>query len=201
MNVRSDLPRVEGVTPGVDKGSVRVWDPIVRLFHWTVVAGCAVNLLLENGGKVHRVVGYVVATAVGVRIVWGFVSHGHARFSAFTPRPAMLGKYLRQLFANREPRYIGHNPAGSIMILALIGLLIAVSITGWMLGLDRYFGNETLGAIHEACAMTILPLVGMHVLAAVFESFRHRENLVKSMFTGRKRKAAGSDVNDAIDTR
>jgi cytochrome b len=86
------------------------------------------------------------------------------------------------------------------MILLLLGSLIAVSITGWMMGLDRFFGNETLEELHETFAMAIMVLAGIHVAAAVFESVRHRENLIKAMFTGRKRKPTGTDVDHAIDS-
>jgi cytochrome b len=200
MSARSESSQNRIASTHSDLGLTRVWDPVVRLFHWTVVAGCAINLILEDGNKFHRAVGNVVAAAVAVRVVWGFVGAGHARFSDFIPRPAALLGYLRQLVSRSEPRFIGHNPAGSVMILLLLGSLIAVSITGWMMGLDRFFGNETLEELHENFAMAILVLAGIHVAAAVFESVRHRENLIKAMFTGRKRKPTGTDVDHAIDS-
>jgi cytochrome b len=201
MNARSESSQNQLAATQRDPGTIRVWDPVVRLFHWTVVAGCAINLIVEDGNEFHRAVGYVVAAAVAVRVVWGFVGAGHARFSDFVPRPAVLVGYMRQLVSRSEPRFIGHNPAGAVMILALLGSLIGVSITGWMMGLDRFFGNETLEELHETFAMTILVLAGFHVAAAIFESVRHRENLIKSMFTGRKRKPTGADVDHAIDSR
>jgi len=200
MSARSEFSPNHIESNQSDPGSIRVWDPVVRLFHWTVVAGCAINLIFEDGNKFHRAVGYVVAAAVAVRLVWGFAGKGHARFADFIPRPAALVKYLRQLVSRSEPRFIGHNPAGSVMILLLLGSLIAVSITGWMMGLDRFFGDETLEELHETFAMAILVLAGIHVAAAVFESVRHRENLIKAMFTGRKRKPTGTDVDHAIDS-
>lgn len=200
MSTQSESTQPRTPSSPSDPGSVRVWDPVVRLSHWTVVAGCSINLMFENGGIFHRAVGYAVATAAAIRIVWGFLGRGHARFSTFIPRPAALGKYLRQLYRNREPRYVGHNPAGAIMSLALLALLVGISTTGWMLGLDRYYGNHKLQALHEGFAMAVLPLVGVHVLAAVFESLRHHENLFKAMVTGRKRRAAGDDIDRAIDS-
>jgi cytochrome b len=172
----------------------------VRLFHWSVVAGCTINLIMEEGNKLHRAVGYMVAAAVVVRVLWGFVGTRHARFTSFIPTPATLLGYLRALISRTEPRYIGHNPAGSIMIMALLGSLVAVSVTGWMMGLDRYFGNELLEELHETFAMTIAVLAGIHVAAAIFESIRHRENLIKAMFTGKKRKPTGTDVDHATDS-
>lgn len=182
------------------EGTVRVWDPVVRLFHWTVAGGCAVNLLLEGGGRLHRGIGYAVAAAVAIRVIWGLIGRGHARFASFVPRPRELWGYLRELRRAREPRYVGHNPAGAVMILVLLAALAGISVTGWMLRLDAYFGNQTLESLHEGMATALLTLVALHVLAAIVESVRHRENLIKSMWTGRKRAAAGRDVDNAVDS-
>ena len=73
------------------ENSVTVWDPVVRIFHWTVVAGCLANLfILEDGGRAHEVIGYAVAAVLVVRIVWGFVGTRHARFEDFVPGPHRL---------------------------------------------------------------------------------------------------------------
>jgi cytochrome b len=168
--------------------TLMVWDPLVRLFHWTVVAGCVVNsFVFEDGKTVHRYVGYVVAGALAIRILWGFVGTAHARFTDFVPGPARLIDYLRAMLAGREPRHVGHNPAASVMILTLMALLAAVSVTGWMMTLDAYFGEEWLEELHELIANAILGLAVIHVLAAIYESMRHRENLILAMITGRKR--------------
>ncbi len=178
-------------------GSIRVWDPVVRLFHWTVVSGCIINLWRDDGDNVHQWIGYVVAAAVAIRLIWGFVGKGHARFASFVPGPTALFRYIKQLLRGREARYLGHNPAGAAMMMALVGLLMALSVTGWMMGLDRFWGNETLQEVHELCANAVLVLAAIHVLAAVFESFRHRENLIASMIHGRKRKPGTTDIDHA----
>lgn len=182
------------------EGTIRVWDPIVRLFHWTVAAGCAINLMLDGGGRLHRGIGYAVALAVAIRVIWGFIGSGHARFASFVPRPGALWSYLGKLRRAREPRYVGHNPAGAVMIVALLAVLAGISVTGWMLRLDAFFGNQALEELHESMATALLALVVLHVLAAIVESARHRENLVKSMWTGRKRAAAGRDIDNAVDS-
>jgi cytochrome b len=165
-----------------------VWDAVVRLFHWTVVAGCFLDLfILDDGKRWHRIIGYVVAAALVIRIAWGFVGSQRARFSDFVPRPAALVAYLRALARGEERRFIGHNPAGAMMILLLMALLAGVSITGWMLTLDAYFGNEPLEALHEAIANSILVMAGLHAAAVLYESRRHEENLILAMITGYKR--------------
>jgi cytochrome b len=172
----------------VSGGEVLVWDAVVRLFHWIVVTGCVLDLfVLDDGKAAHRFVGYVVAGALTVRFVWGFLGPRHARFADFVPSLTTLKRYLKALLRGEEPRYIGHNPAGAVVMLTLMGLLAAVSITGWMLTLDAYFGDKALEELHEGIANFIFVLAGLHAAAAIYEGHRHKENLVWAMVTGRKR--------------
>ena len=169
--------------------SAPVWDVVVRGFHWTVVAGCTLNLfVLDPSSAAHRAIGYAVAAALTVRLVWGFVGTVHARFADFVPTPATLARYLAALAHGRARRHLGHNPAGAAMMLALMTLLAATALTGWMLGLNAFWGSPSLQALHGGLANAILVLALVHVAAAVLESWRHGENLVWAMVTGRKRR-------------
>lgn len=191
-------PGPGALTPPPPPARVKVWDPIVRLFHWTVALGCIANLtVLREVKSVHRYVGYVVLAAVAIRLVWGFAGSRHARFSDFAPSPQRLLRYLKALAHGHEPRYIGHNPAGALMMLALIGLVIVCGTTGWMMGLDAFWGVRWVEALHETSANIILGMAILHVLAALVESWRHRENLVLAMVTGLKRAPQGNDVSHA----
>ena len=182
--------------------SVVVWDPVVRLFHWLVVAGFMANMFVAEEGKlVHRWIGYGILALIVVRLVWGFVGSAYARFSNFVPRPSALCGYVKALSAGREPRYIGHNPAAAIMMVTLVLLLVFCGITGWMQGVDAFWGNEWVQAVHKLSAYAILALAGAHAMAAVVESLRHHENLIWSMITGRKRAPAGSDIDHAAASR
>lgn len=165
-----------------------VWDPVVRIFHWGVVIGCMVNLfVLTDGGRVHRAIGYGIAALLAVRLVWGFAGTRYARFRDFVPTPSTVSTYLGELARGQEKRHVGHNPAGAVMMLLLLALLGGVSVSGWMLGLDRFWGVGWVLSLHEFLADAILVLALVHAAAALFESWRHRENLVWSMITGRKR--------------
>jgi cytochrome b len=160
-----------------------------------VALGCIANLtVLREVKSVHRYVGYVTLTAVAVRLVWGFVGSQHARFSDFTPSPRRLVGYVKAMVRRQEPRYVGHNPAGALMMLTLIGLVTVCGITGWMMGLDAYWGVRWVENLHEGAANIILVMAILHVLAALIESWRHRENLVLAMVTGLKRAPQGNDV-------
>ncbi len=175
-----------------------VWDPLVRIFHWTVVLGVALNSFVLNTGKApHRYVGYAVVAALVVRILWGFVGSAHARFSDFVTTPQAVLSHLLAVARRRDRRYLGHNPAGAAMMLALMGLLAITCLTGWMQGLDAFWGEEWVQEAHEIAANLILVMAALHVLGAIAESLSHRENLVLAMITGRKRRASGTDVDHA----
>ena len=171
-----------------DENSVTVWDPVVRIFHWAVVAGCLANLfIVEDGELAHQVIGYVVAAVLVVRVVWGFVGTRYARFNDFVPGPRRLRRYLTLLAQGREPRQLGHNPAAAVMMLVLMTLLAAVSVTGWMATLDAFWGVEWVEELHEGVADAILWLALIHAGCGPLREVRHSENLVWAMVTGRKR--------------
>ncbi len=130
-------------------------------------------------------------------MLWGFAGSRHARFADFLVTPRKLLVYVSQVIHGRAPRYVGHNPAGGLMIMALMGIVAATGITGWMMDQDAFWGEAWVEGLHEAGANTILALAVVHVLAALIESWHHRENLVRAMITGAKRAAKGSDLDHA----
>ena len=168
--------------------TVKVWDPFVRVFHWSLVVLFGLAFLTsEVSEKAHIWIGYAILALVGLRIVWGFIGSRHARFGDFVYRPSAVLAYLRDAVHLRAKRYLGHNPAGGAMVLALIAALLAVSGTGILMTLDRFWGVKWIEEVHEAAAFATLALVGLHVAGVLFSSLEHRENLVRSMLTGRKR--------------
>ncbi|OLP58100.1 cytochrome B [Xaviernesmea oryzae] len=181
-----DVGKPDGDLPSGAK--VRVWDPVVRLFHWGVVAGCALNLFMLRPGKLpHRYVGYAIAGLLALRILWGFIGTRHARFADFVRGPRTVAVYLGDVAKRREARYRGHNPAASVVMLLLMTLLAGTALTGWMQTLDAFWGEDWVSAVHETLANAIMVIAGFHIAAAIIESLRHRENLIWSMITGRKR--------------
>ena len=170
--------------------TIPVWDPLVRLLHWTLVACVLGNLLNESGETLHRALGYTATGVVLTRLVWGFVGSRRARFTDWFPTPARLLPYLRELMRQRAPRHLGHNPAGAVMMLALLALVLALGATGYLMTTDAFFGEDWVEEVHEALADVLVAAVALHVTAALVESWRHRENLVASMLHGRKRAPA-----------
>ena len=163
-----------------------VWDPLVRLLHWSMVASVAVAWLVTEG-RVHDTAGYILLGLVAVRILWGFVGPTHARFASFVGSPGKVLQYARQLRHGREPRHIGHNPLGGWMIVALLATGLAASLSGWLYTTDAFWGYAWVERIHVFFAELLLVLAAIHILGVIVTSIRQRENLVAAMFHGRKR--------------
>lgn len=179
---------------------MRVWDLFVRIGHWTLVfAVLGAWLTAEMKGKpaavVHEWLGYLVLLVLALRIPWGWIGTRYARFAQFVRSPAQTVAYAKAVATGSEPRYIGHNPLGAWMIVALIVMAAAAGLSGWLYVTDRFWGAKWLEETHEVLANGLLALVGLHVAGVVFASLRHRENLVRAMLSGRKRAPGPGDVD------
>lgn len=166
---------------------VRVWDPLVRLFHWSLVAAFLANdFLTKPGRETHRLVGYTVAGLIALRLIWGLVGTKHARFSDFIPSPrAALGQ-LRDMATGRRHVHVGHSPLGALMIYNLLLTMAALAGSGYAMTTVAYFGVEWVEELHEALVVWAEVSIVIHILAVVVESRRLGINLPKSMVTGYK---------------
>lgn len=175
--------------------TVKVWDPIVRLFHWCLVVSFAVAwLTADTWDGIHEFAGYAAAALIGFRLIWGLVGPRYARFSQFVRSPGETLRYLGNMIRGTERRHLGHNPAGGMMIIGLIVALAGTALTGWMYTTDAFWGVAWVEETHEFLANLMLVLVTLHVAGVVFASFRHRENLARAMVIGRKRAPQSGDV-------
>ena len=175
--------------------SVRVWDPLVRLFHWSLVTSIALAWLTSSSrAAIHNDFGYAAAALVAVRLLWGLLGTRYARFTHFCRHPLQVLGYLRDIAAGREARHIGHNPAGGAMVVVMLTTISITAFSGWMMTTDAWFGVDWVQIVHKLSADTVIALVAVHIAGVVLASFRHRENLVKAMVTGQKRPPDEDDV-------
>ena len=130
-----------------------------------------------------------------LRVRWGFAGSRYARFVQFVLAPRATLSYLRTVVAHGEPRYLGHNPLGAWMVIALLGCVAGLAFTGWLYRTDAYWGNESVEDAHRLLAWALLAVAVLHVSGVVFTSLRHRENLLTSMFSGSKRAASEGDID------
>ena len=181
---------------------VRVWDPLVRVFHWGLAGSFAIAFLTEDDLlALHVWAGYLILGLIFIRVLWGFVGTRHARWSDFVKQPTEIFTYLKATIRSRAARYLGHNPAGGAMVVAL---MLSVTLTG-LSGLAVYGAQELSGPmapllsglsegwahaledVHEVVANLTLLLVLLHLAGVALASLQHRENLVRAMITGLKR--------------
>lgn len=179
----------------MEKAKILVWDLPLRVFHWALVAsfaGAFVTAESERFRDVHIALGYTVGALLAFRLFWAFVGTRYARLSSFAFGPRALLTYVKSLLNRKPLHYIGHNPAGSWAIYALVLLGAAVGISGYAVSIDTQSG--WLEELHEGLSNSLLALVVMHVIGVIASSFVHRENLALAMITGYKSGAPDAAI-------
>jgi len=177
------------------RASYPVWDLLVRILHWALAVSIALAWFTRTGfGRWHEWIGYASLAIVGLRVVWGAAGPPYARFVQFVRAPSAGLQYAVLALRGRAPRYIGHNPLGGWMVLALIVAVIAVGVSGWVYTTDAYWGEAWLEELHDLSAKALLVLVALHVTGVIATSVLHRENLVAAMIHGRKLPPRQTDI-------
>lgn len=193
-----------------DQTSVKVWDPLIRIFHWSLVFTFFIAFITEDDWMdLHILAGYAVSILIAFRLIWGIIGTRQARFLSFVKPPSVVISYFKQMLSLRVPHYLGHNPLAAVMVIALLSSIILVAFTGIVLIAGEGQGplsgtvyaswsGEWMEEIHEFFANFSLLLVIAHVSGVVVSSLLEGENLVKAMINGRKK--ARTHWQD-IDTR
>jgi cytochrome b len=167
---------------------VPVWDPLVRLIHWLVVAAILLNgFVTDPESRLHEYVGYAALGLVGLRLVWGLTGPRSARFSSFPPNPFAAIRHIRDTLARKKVVRLSHNPLGALMVYNIWATILVLCATGIMMGTVRFFGMEWVEETHEAAFYWLMVSVGLHVFGVVLESWLSRVPLISAMITGRKR--------------
>ncbi len=169
------------------RSRILVWDAPTRVFHWVLAlsfVGAFVTADSERLRDVHVVLGYTVFVLIAFRLIWGIVGTRYARFTSFAFGPRAVVAYLKSLLTLRPQHFLGHNPAGSIAIYALLALGLLSGLTGY--AHYNALGGEWLEDLHEGLANAMLAVVFLHIAGVVVSSLLHRENLARAMVTGYK---------------
>lgn len=175
--------------------TVRIWEPYVRVFHWGLVASMVTAWATgDELQSVHEFAGYTAGALIASRLVMGFAGGRYTRFAQFVKSPRAVLAYASALRRGEERRYLGHNPLGAAMVVALLGLVSGIAFTGWLQTTDAYWGIEWVEDLHAALVNIVIGCVVLHVGGVVMESRRQKENLAAAMITGNKRAPEPGDI-------
>ena len=208
---KDKVKTLQPATPDHTTSRILVWDLATRLFHWSLVLAVSIAavtgfLAPEWWLDVHRWAGYVIGFLIVFRLAWGFFGSYYARFKSFLFPVDETVSHLRGLVHRKPAHYTGHNPAGALMVFALLGVLLALTLSGIIIlggqeniGILAGYVSFSIGAgaveLHEILALALLAMIGAHVLGVIMESRLSRENLLRAMVTGVKNTACnGVDV-------
>ncbi|MCK0142593.1 cytochrome b/b6 domain-containing protein [Aliiroseovarius sp. F20344] len=185
--------------------TVRLWDPLLRVFHWALAFCVIATFLLGKFGPdamtLHFYLGYAIIGLLVFRIVWGFVGSRTARFSHFLFGPRKTLAYIATMPKRRPSFWPGHNPVGALSVFALIGVLALQAGTGLFIDADDFINTgpfaDTISyenareaaKLHYKLSFVVLGLTLVHLGAILFYRFWKSENLVKPMITGMKEVA------------
>ncbi len=135
--------------------------------------------------------------------MWGFFCSETARFARFVVSPRKALDHLRHTFRREGDRQVGHNPAGGWMVLVLLALLFAETLSGIYVANDVADEGplteltpapiaNAIDAAHWVIWDALLAAVALHVLAIAVYAAIKGQNLVTPMITGWKRLPAGA---------
>ncbi|MFT4120171.1 cytochrome b/b6 domain-containing protein [Bradyrhizobium sp.] len=186
------VPEAHGASGGTPADrtarTVKVWDLPLRLWHWALAA-CVLTAWFTPSvyDGLHRIAGYAVLALLAFRLLWGVLGSRHSRFRMLGIRLRAAPSYLWNLRRGITGRYIGLNPAGTLMLVALLLALAVSAITGALSVTVTFFGIWWIEDTHGWSSDAVMVLVVLHVAGVVLMAILQRENLIRAMFTGRKR--------------
>ncbi len=196
---------------------LKVWDLPTRVFHWLLFILVAIGLITgflspEWWMGIHIWAGYGTVVLVIFRMVWGIFGSEFSRIETFAFTPSEVITHIRELIFLRPRHYIGHNPAGAMMIFALIFFLFGITVSGLLvLGGEENQGplagviNYRVGAMaaetHMVLASILIALIGLHFAGVIIEIRLTGENLIKSMMDGYKVIPEGETAPETRSSR
>ncbi|MCK0196861.1 cytochrome b/b6 domain-containing protein [Ancylobacter sp. 6x-1] len=188
------------------------WDLPTRLAKWllAILVGLAFASRYYGDANLvwHMWNGLAILVVLVFRLLWGLVGGSTARFSTFLYGPGTVIGYLAGLMRGRPRHYLGHNPAGGWMVVALLGAVAAQALTGLFTTDDIMIDGPMVrvasehfvsraSALHARIYLVLLALIGLHVAANLLYSAFGRDNLIGAMLSGRKKAGHYVDAERA----
>lgn len=164
-----------------------LWDRTTRVIHWSLATALILNLfIVEEGDKIHEWVGYFACAIVAFRFFWGFQGGTYSRFSAFPLAPLKVIEFIKSLFRKPSSPEHGHNPLASYVYLLIWTGVLSLGVTGWLMGTDRFWGEEWLEDLHSWISVFVQILIASHLVGLGLDSVRHKRRTWLSMLNGKQ---------------
>ncbi len=179
--------------------TVLVWDMPTRLFHWLLATGCIASFTLAFSSSEHSqtfdwhmLCGLFLIPLIFFRLLWGFTGTTYSRFRSFIYSPRKAVAYLVRIISGNGERQLGHNPAASYVILAMLTFIFSCLISGLLIPYSKIFKE-----MHEILTFILLGIIGTHFLGILFHILVHKENVILSMLTGTKMATGAMSIRSA----
>lgn len=161
-----------------------MWPLSVRLIHWALAVIIVLDMFwLEDDP--HNYAGYIGVVLIFFRLFVGMRGKGIHRLSSLPLKFSDFQFYIQNHFQGKA-HYEGHNPAASLVYILMWLVVIALAVTGWMMGLDAYWGDERLHNIHVLLSDFLLFLIGLHLIGIAMDAIIYKRKTWMAMISGRK---------------
>ena len=161
------------------------WPLRIRLVHWLLALVVVADaLILLDGDEIHQYLGYLGVALVLFRFYLGVKGVEHARFKSFPVSLSHLENFAKN-YLKKGHVYPGHNPLASIVYFLMWACVLFLGLSGWMMGLDAFWGSSEIGSIHSALSNTLLLLVALHLVGVLMDSFIHKRKTWLKMINGK----------------
>lgn len=175
--------------------NIMVWDPLVRLIHWSLAIAIILNgVIVDEESSLHEWMGYFAVGLINIRLIWGLIGSSHAKFSAFPPNPVAAIRHLVALSRGDKTVHLSHNPIGALMVYNIWLTVLLLGITGYMMGTISFFGVDWVEEAHEMAFNWLVCSIILHIGGVLFDTWRTGVPIVSAMINGRKRILEDSPI-------
>lgn len=190
-----------------------IWPLTNRLSHILLILFFAVSYLssyYSNLLTYHVAFGYALGVVFAFRTIWGFIGPEHSKFKDFNFNLQDLKEYMLAAFSKTK-EFVGHNPASSYAVVAMIVVAFLTILTGALAyGIqenhgvlsflhEKYYKDMgTLKDIHGLLSNLFLAIVGAHMAGALIDKFIKRSDAIDSMISGYKKTLEKVDIKTSV---
>lgn len=177
---------VRWLSKETNMGNEVIWNKTTRILHWAVAIPVALNFFIDGGDASHKTLGSISLAALIIRLFWGLKSNDHANFKSFPLSQKEVKNFLLEIGRTTSRCYPGHNPMASWTYILIWICVIFLGATGFMMGLDTFWGEEWLEKLHGQISTFLTILVVIHFTGLIFDSIKHKRKTWLGMITGKR---------------